>query len=160
MPSGTARPFWELSLAQLSRLIKCHIPVHHAGKTDTADGRQVLPVLILYVLRRTSPFSPPWPATSTGSLREKRCWVSAKPRVCSPLILRQKIMPVMGSHRNGIVAFVHQHRLNAGGAKLNSQNGLAVPDIGFSGMMHGYMAFNQAGELLVPFRTWRCAFLL
>ncbi|WP_027087561.1 xylulokinase [Cohnella panacarvi] len=27
--------------------------------------------------------------------------------------------------------------------------------IGFSGMMHGYMAFNQEGELLVPFRTWR-----
>lgn len=27
--------------------------------------------------------------------------------------------------------------------------------IGFSGMMHGYMAFDQAGELLVPFRTWR-----
>ena len=27
--------------------------------------------------------------------------------------------------------------------------------IGFSGMMHGYMAFNQSGELLVPFRTWR-----
>ncbi|WP_317967957.1 FGGY-family carbohydrate kinase [Paenibacillus sp. CCS19] len=27
--------------------------------------------------------------------------------------------------------------------------------IGFSGMMHGYMAFNQSDELLVPFRTWR-----
>ena len=27
--------------------------------------------------------------------------------------------------------------------------------IGFSGMMHGYMPFNAAGELLVPFRTWR-----
>ncbi len=27
--------------------------------------------------------------------------------------------------------------------------------IGFSGMMHGYMAFNKEGELLVPFRTWR-----
>lgn len=27
--------------------------------------------------------------------------------------------------------------------------------IGFSGMMHGYMAFNAEGELLVPFRTWR-----
>jgi sugar (pentulose or hexulose) kinase len=30
-----------------------------------------------------------------------------------------------------------------------------VGAIGFSGMMHGYMAFDQAGELLVPFRTWR-----
>lgn len=27
--------------------------------------------------------------------------------------------------------------------------------IGFSAMMHGYMAFNAAGDLLVPFRTWR-----
>ena len=27
--------------------------------------------------------------------------------------------------------------------------------LGFSGMMHGYMAFDKAGELLVPFRTWR-----
>lgn len=27
--------------------------------------------------------------------------------------------------------------------------------IGISAMMHGYMVFNQQGELLVPFRTWR-----
>ncbi len=27
--------------------------------------------------------------------------------------------------------------------------------IGFSAMMHGYMAFDAKGELLVPFRTWR-----
>ncbi|MCD8334089.1 MAG: FGGY-family carbohydrate kinase [Clostridiales bacterium] len=27
--------------------------------------------------------------------------------------------------------------------------------IGFSAMMHGYMAFDKAGNLLVPFRTWR-----
>lgn len=27
--------------------------------------------------------------------------------------------------------------------------------IGFSGMMHGYMAYNKDGELLTPFRTWR-----
>ena len=27
--------------------------------------------------------------------------------------------------------------------------------IGFSGMMHGYMAFDKEGTLLVPFRTWR-----
>lgn len=30
-----------------------------------------------------------------------------------------------------------------------------VGAIGFSAMMHGYMAFNREGELLVPFRTWR-----
>lgn len=27
--------------------------------------------------------------------------------------------------------------------------------IGFSAMMHGYLAFDEAGKLLVPFRTWR-----
>ncbi len=27
--------------------------------------------------------------------------------------------------------------------------------IGFSAMMHGYMAFNEKDELMVPFRTWR-----
>lgn len=27
--------------------------------------------------------------------------------------------------------------------------------IGFSAMMHGYLAFDEKGELLVPFRTWR-----
>lgn len=32
-----------------------------------------------------------------------------------------------------------------------------VGSIGFSAMMHGYMAFDSKGELLVPFRTWRNA---
>ena len=27
--------------------------------------------------------------------------------------------------------------------------------MGFSGMMHGYLAFSEDGKLLVPFRTWR-----
>lgn len=30
-----------------------------------------------------------------------------------------------------------------------------VGAIGFSAMMHGYMAFDEKGELMVPFRTWR-----
>lgn len=30
-----------------------------------------------------------------------------------------------------------------------------IRSIGFSAMMHGYMAFNEKDELLVPFRTWR-----
>lgn len=32
-----------------------------------------------------------------------------------------------------------------------------VGSIGFSAMMHGYIALDSAGELLVPFRTWRNA---
>ena len=30
-----------------------------------------------------------------------------------------------------------------------------IGSIGFSGMMHGYLAFDKGGNLLVPFRTWR-----
>src|SRR5512139_2091583 len=30
-----------------------------------------------------------------------------------------------------------------------------IGTIGFSGMMHGYLAFDKDGNLLVPFRTWR-----
>ena len=30
-----------------------------------------------------------------------------------------------------------------------------VGSIGFSAMMHGYMAFDKEDKLLVPFRTWR-----
>jgi len=30
-----------------------------------------------------------------------------------------------------------------------------IDSIGFSGMMHGYLAFDSSNELLVPFRTWR-----
>lgn len=32
-----------------------------------------------------------------------------------------------------------------------------IGHIGFSAMMHGYLAFDKAGELLVPFRTWQNA---
>ena len=41
---------------------------------------------------------------------------------------------------------------------VEKQYGVAletVGSIGFSAMMHGYMAFDKEGELLVPFRTWR-----
>ena len=31
----------------------------------------------------------------------------------------------------------------------------SVGALGFSGMMHGYLVFDQAGKLLIPFRTWR-----
>jgi sugar (pentulose or hexulose) kinase len=30
-----------------------------------------------------------------------------------------------------------------------------IGSVGISAMMHGYLAFNKAGDLLVPFRTWR-----
>lgn len=43
-------------------------------------------------------------------------------------------------------------------ADVKAKYGVTLTDIGsigFSAMMHGYMAFNRKGELLVPFRTWR-----
>lgn len=41
---------------------------------------------------------------------------------------------------------------------VRSKYGVALTRLGalgFSGMMHGYMPFDESGELLVPFRTWR-----
>lgn len=43
-------------------------------------------------------------------------------------------------------------------ADVKEKYGVAVEKlgaIGFSAMMHGYMAFDENDELLVPFRTWR-----
>ena len=43
-------------------------------------------------------------------------------------------------------------------AKVEAEYGIEIETIGaigFSAMMHGYMAFNAKDELLVPFRTWR-----
>jgi sugar (pentulose or hexulose) kinase len=43
-------------------------------------------------------------------------------------------------------------------ASVQAQYGVSlrtVGAIGFSGMMHGYMPFDQDGNLLVPFRPWR-----
>lgn len=43
-------------------------------------------------------------------------------------------------------------------ADAKAQYGVTIRTIGaigFSAMMHGYMAFNKEGELMVPFRTWR-----
>ncbi len=41
---------------------------------------------------------------------------------------------------------------------VNSRYGVEIENlagVGISAMMHGYMAFNERNELLVPFRTWR-----
>ena len=42
-------------------------------------------------------------------------------------------------------------------ANVKSQYGIEIENlaaIGISAMMHGYMAFNDKEEILVPFRTW------
>ena len=43
-------------------------------------------------------------------------------------------------------------------ANVNKEYGVEIETlaaIGVSAMMHGYMAFNDKEEILVPFRTWR-----
>jgi len=45
---------------------------------------------------------------------------------------------------------LHANVLREYGVEIHS-----LAAIGISAMMHGYMAFDKAGELLVPFRTWR-----
>lgn len=39
--------------------------------------------------------------------------------------------------------------------RMYGVNITTIGAIGFSAMMHGYMAFNKSGDILVPFRTWR-----
>ncbi len=47
-------------------------------------------------------------------------------------------------------ANLRQNVLSQYGCEIES-----LAAIGFSAMMHGYMAFNEKQEILVPFRTWR-----
>ncbi len=51
-----------------------------------------------------------------------------------------------------------QHSYRELAADVKNQYGVeltTVGAIGFSAMMHGYLAFDKADKLLVPFRTWR-----
>jgi sugar (pentulose or hexulose) kinase len=51
-----------------------------------------------------------------------------------------------------------QHSYHEMAEDVIKQYGVTIQTIGaigFSAMMHGYMAFNKDGELLAPFRTWR-----
>ena len=51
-----------------------------------------------------------------------------------------------------------QHSYQELADDVKKQYGVAIETlgaIGFSAMMHGYMAFDQEEKLLVPFRTWR-----
>jgi sugar (pentulose or hexulose) kinase len=45
--------------------------------------------------------------------------------------------------------------LSQNAQQLHGQPITTVDAIGVSAMMHGYLAFDSKGELLVPFRTWR-----
>jgi sugar (pentulose or hexulose) kinase len=47
------------------------------------------------------------------------------------------------------------HKLNDEVKSRTGQPLTHVDAIGISAMMHGYLAFDEDGELLVPFRTWR-----
>jgi len=50
----------------------------------------------------------------------------------------------------GCFADLSENVLNQYGVRLTN-----VGAIGVSGMMHGYLAFDENDELLIPFRTWR-----
>ena len=97
-----------------------------------------------------------------GSTRIKACLVDAQ----NP----EKVLAV-GSHswENAFVDRLWTYALEDVWAGLRSAYADLVADvkqrygvalekvgcIGISAMMHGYLAFDDAGELLVPFRTWR-----
>lgn len=96
-----------------------------------------------------------------GSTRIKACLVGENP---SDVI-------ATGSHewQNGLVDGVWTYAIDDVWAGLQSAYAALVADsrqrhgtaptslaaVGVSAMMHGYLAFDEADELLVPFRTWR-----
>jgi sugar (pentulose or hexulose) kinase len=93
-----------------------------------------------------------------GSTRIKACLVGADHEVLAT-----------GAHdwENQLVDGVWTYSLDAVWAGLRGAVGALLGDcdrrgvvprvgaLGVSAMMHGYLAFDAAGELLVPFRTWR-----
>ena len=96
-----------------------------------------------------------------GSTRIKACLIGADPST----------VLATGSHEweNELVDGRWTYSLDAVWAGLRSAYADLVADVarryavtvrgfgavGVSAMMHGYLAFDEAGELLVPFRTWR-----
>ena len=96
-----------------------------------------------------------------GSTRIKACLVGEDPSV----------VLAVGDHEweNQLVDGVWSYSLDAVWAGLQAAFASLVADaearhgirpttfgaIGVSAMMHGYLAFDADGELLVPFRTWR-----
>ena len=101
-----------------------------------------------------------WLGIEFGSTRIKACLIGPEYEVVAA-----------GSHdwENQFVDGVWTYSLEAIWAGLQDAVGSLLADcderrgarptsvgaLGVSAMMHGYLAFDEAGELLVPFRTWR-----
>jgi sugar (pentulose or hexulose) kinase len=101
-----------------------------------------------------------WLGIEFGSTRIKACLIGPEHDVVAS-----------GSHdwENQFVDGVWTYPLEAIWAGLQAAVGSLLADcdrrhavlptsvgaLGVSAMMHGYLAFDEAGELLVPFRTWR-----
>jgi sugar (pentulose or hexulose) kinase len=101
-----------------------------------------------------------WLGVEFGSTRIKACLIGPKHEVVAT-----------GSHdwENQLVDGVWTYTLAEIWAGLQGAVGSLLADcdrrhavrptsvqaLGVSAMMHGYLAFDEAGELLVPFRTWR-----
>ena len=110
--------------------------------------------------RRSSPAARPW-ASSSGSTRIKACLIGEDPATAL----------AVGSHawENEFVGRMWTYSLDDVWSGLQAAYADLVADvarrydvqphtfgaIGVSAMMHGYLAFDAEGELLVPFRTWR-----
>ncbi|MCL2299866.1 MAG: FGGY family carbohydrate kinase, partial [Firmicutes bacterium] len=58
-------------------------------------------------------------------------------------------------HENGYWTYDLSDAQTGARAALAGMNLRGIEAMGVSGMMHGYLAFDKAGKLLAPFRTWR-----
>ena len=94
--------------------VKGHIAVHHAGKTHTANGSKLHTVFLLH-------FPGQLPIAALESLPDVL-------QTVGPDAVFQPVLPVMVSHGNRLMTFIHQHGLDPGGTKLNTQRRPALPD--------------------------------
>lgn len=83
-------------------------------------------------------------------------------RIKAVTIDRDTLAPVSGGsyvwaskHENGVWTYELDEAIKGLNSALSEIDGADVGAMGISGMMHGYLAFDEDWNLLVPFRTWQ-----
>ena len=107
---------------QFARCVKWHISVHHARKSHGSQLCNLHTILLPHILRKTL-------ITALKSLP----YIF---QAIGPDVIFQSILPVPGTHGNGLMIFIHQHCLNAGRTKFQSQNRLPAPDDFLNRFLH------------------------
>ncbi len=85
-------------------------------------------------------------------------------RIKSVTVDTETLAPAQGGsyvwaseQKDGVWTYDLDEALTGLNAALDGIDGASVAAMGISGMMHGYLAFDEDWNLLVPFRTWQNA---